>query len=486
MGSLIKNELTKLFRKKSTYIVLVILAAFVLLTNLIYKFMLSALMPNQYRNSEQYISYAREELKGTNPETEREKYIDLKTEIDLYELEKNYDDDSWQMYIINRDFSGYLRNINIAKYGSEAEKAALTENPQEVYNRELNKLKNSDWKQYVNEEITNLEEEIGQVKLQKAMLNASSVSNEEIDISIKVLETKLEMAKMRIEKDIPYGHDYLNVAIETIINSIGLDYNYNNQGLSYQEKLAAQETIESFEKAKYSLDNKQDINNYSSTRGVLINSFDEYSIFLVIFVVMIAGGIVSSELEKGTIKMLLVKPHQRWKILLAKYIVSLLMILFIFVATMVMQVIIGGIVFGFSSLSIPVVVYNFSTNSLETYNIFAYWGILALSKLPIYVLLGTLAFAISCIFGNTVLSIVLPIIGNIGGALVNSLVTAKSIKQLAIFPTLNWDFSQFLFGHLPAYEFTNARFASIVCIIYFVIMVAAAWFAFNKKEIKNV
>lgn len=486
MGSLIKNELIKIFRKKSTYIVLVILAAFVLLTNLIYKFMLSTIMPDNYRASEQYITYAKDQLKSLNPETDREEYINLKTDVDVYELQSNYAEDSWEIFIINRDFVNYLRNINVAKYGSESDKAALTENPEDVYNRELDKLKNSTWKQYAEEEIVKLESELTQIKLQKQLMGDELSKNQEVDLAIKSLETRLEMAKMRIEKDIPYGHNYMNDAIETIINSSQIDYEYNNQGLSHQEKIAKQELIEKYEKAKYIIENRQDINNYSSTRGVLLNSFDEYSIFLVIFVVMIAGGIVSSEIEKGTIKMLLVKPYKRWKILLAKYIVSLMMILFIFVVTMLMQLVIGGILFGLNSLSIPAVVYNFDANKLETYNLFAYWGILALSKLPIYILLGTLAFAISCIFGNTVLSIVLPIIGNIGGAIVTSIVSMKPIKQIAVFPTLNWDFSQFLFGHLPTYEFTNVRFATVVCIIYFVIMIAGSWFAFSKKEIKNV
>ncbi len=485
MGSLIKNELIKIFRKKSTYIVLIILALFVVLTNFIYKYMMSMINQGNYNTSDQYIEYAREQLNNINPESDRENYIQLKTDVDFYELMKQFDENSWQIYIINRDFQGYLFNINVYKYGTDADKEGITENPQEVYNRELNKLKNGDWKQYVQEEIVQIEEELSATKDQKQMVKNEKIAKE-LDNTIAMLETKLELTKMRIEKDIPYGQNFMNDAIEARIRSAGIDYNYNDKSLSYQEKRAKQEALEEYETSKYIIENRQDVKNYSSVRGVLLNMFDEYSIFLVIFVVMIAGGMVSSEMEKGTIKMLLVKPYKRWKILLAKYIVSLMMILFIFVVTMLMQILIGGIIFGFDSLSIPAVVYNFNTNSLETYNLFKYLGILALSKLPIYILLGTLAFAVSCIFGNTVLAIVLPIIGNIGGAIVSSLLTMHPIKQLAIFPTLNWDFSQFLFGKLPQYEFTSLGFATGVCICYWVIMVVAGWFAFNKKEIKNV
>ena len=78
MGSLIKNELIKIFRKKSTYIVLIILALFVVLTNFIYKYMMSMINQGNYNTSDQYIEYAREQLNNINPESDRENYIQLK------------------------------------------------------------------------------------------------------------------------------------------------------------------------------------------------------------------------------------------------------------------------------------------------------------------------------------------------------------------------------------------------------------------------
>ena len=291
---------------------------------------------------------------------------------------------------------------------------------------------------------------------------------------------------MRIDKNIPYGNNFLNDAIDVRINTVGMDRNLNEPNMPYQDKVSKQKMIEESEIAKYILETKQDVEKQASLRGILLNVFDEYSIFIIIFIIMIAGGIVSSEFEKGTVKMLLVKPYKRGKILLAKYIVSLLMILFIFVITVVFQVIVGGVVFGFDSLSIPAVVYNFNTNSVVTYNMFEYVLIIAVNKLPIYVLLTTLSFALSSIFANTVIAVVLPILGNVASAVINQLASMYSIRQLAVFPTLNWDFTQFLFGRLPAYEFTSLGFAVCVCVVYWAIMVSVAWIAFRKREIKNV
>ena len=288
------------------------------------------------------------------------------------------------------------------------------------------------------------------------------------------------------QENLHYGNNFLNDAIDVRINTVGMDRNLNEPNMSYQDKVSKQKMIEESEIAKYILETKQDVEKQASLRGILLNVFDEYSIFIIIFIIMIAGGIVSSEFEKGTVKMLLVKPYKRGKILLAKYIVSLLMILFIFVITVVFQVIVGGVVFGFDSLSIPAVVYNFNTNSVVTYNMFEYVLIIAVNKLPIYVLLTTLSFALSSIFANTVIAVVLPILGNVASAVINQLASVYSIRELAIFPTLNWDFSQFLFGRLPAYEFTSLGFAVCVCVAYWAIMVSVAWIAFRKREIKNV
>lgn len=485
MGSLIKNEYIKIFKKKSTYIVLIILLIFVILTSIIYKFMTNLLPNYDYRTNDDYIASAREEIKNINVENDRQHYIDVKTDIDFYELYKKYDNDSWQAYLIKRDFYNYLYYINLYKYGTQADKDSLEENPEIVYNRELEKLNTSDWKQYVNDEIKLLENQLTELK-QTKQAQAELTSSNTINSQIEVTQTKLDLAKLRLERNIPYSNNFINEAIDIRTNYSNLDYKLDEPNMSFRDKLQKQEEIETYEKAKYIIDNKQDINNKNNARAVMLNLFDEYSIFIIIFLVMIAGGMISSEMEKGTIKMLLVKPYSRTKILVAKYIVSLSMILFIFAVVTALQTIVGGIVLGFDSLSVPAVVYNFNTHQLNVYNLFAYVGLIALHKLPIYILLATLAFALSALFGHTVLAVVLPIIGNIGSSLINQLASYYSIKQLAIYPTLNWDFSQFMNGKIPQYEYTSLGFASVVCIIYLLIMIITSWFSFKKKEIKNI
>ena len=131
---------------------------------------------------------------------------------------------------------------------------------------------------------------------------------------------------------------------------------------------------------------------------------------------MIAGTIVSEEFNKGTIKLLLVKPYSRKKILLSKFITVLVMIVFAIVTILAMEVIVGGLMFGFDSLSVPVVVYNFNTNMIQEINVFAYLGTQIIMILPSIILLATLSFALSTIFTNSPVAIALPLLGYMGGS----------------------------------------------------------------------
>ena len=203
-------------------------------------------------------------------------------------------------------------------------------------------------------------------------------------------------------------------------------------------------------------------------------------------IVMIAGTIVSEEFNKGTIKLLLVKPYNRNKILLAKFITVLIMIMFTIFAVVAMELIVGGIIFGFDSLSVPVLEYNFTTGSLEVINIFTYLGIEILTGLPKIILLATLAFACSTLFTNSAVAIAIPLLGFMSADMINMLVIQFKVQFMKLFVSLNWNFEEYLFGNLPNMEGMTCGFSVIICMIYFVVMLIPTFSAFKKKNIKNI
>ena len=201
---------------------------------------------------------------------------------------------------------------------------------------------------------------------------------------------------------------------------------------------------------------------------------------------MIAGGMISDEFSKGTIKLLLVRPYSRNKILFSKLIVCFLMLIFIIAFTAGSQFVIGGIIHGFDSTTVPAVIYNYNTRQIETMNIAIYICITSIAKLPIYILLMTLAFACSTIFVNTAVSIVIPLLGYMGAAIINQLALLYDIKILRYFVTPNWDLSQYLFGGLSNFEGLTMPFSIIVCLVYLLIMIVTSFIVFKKRNIKNV
>lgn len=239
------------------------------------------------------------------------------------------------------------------------------------------------------------------------------------------------------------------------------------------------------EKNKYVIEQGKDIYNSSDSRGFLLNVFSKYELFIIITVVLIAGAIVSDEFNKGTIKLLLVRPFSRAKILLAKFITVIITVLFIMIVTVILQFIIGGIFFGIA-LSIPAVVYNHTTGQLVEMGILKNIILTGLGKMPIYILLGTLAFALSTIFNNTPVAITITLMGYIASSIINQFAYYYDIKWLKFFVTPNWDFTQFFYGGLPLLEGMKVPFSVVICLIYFAIMMIVSFMVFKKRNIKNV
>ena len=486
MGKLIKNELIKLFKKKSIYIALIVVLGFMIFSNVMSK-NTSNILYNQYYYSGQTLTFLQEELEGLDPEkaSDMEMYIDIKSQIELYELMGEYENGSWQQEIISENLSGYFKEKCMYEYGAKKDSQKAQE-AQNKIDEIKQKLDSDDWKyfaqlelQQATEKLANIEEQIKNTEDKKALLSLNQEKeNALIDKTI---------AEYRINKNIKYGQDYLNQALDDYKYSAQqiLRYENSEKELTYDEKKAYNSTLEIRESSKYMIENKVDLNKMNLNKN-LEYFFDNYGIFAIAIIIMIAGTIMSEEFNKGTIKLLLVKPYSRTKILLSKFITVMLMVIFVVLIMGIMQLLVGGVVFGFDSLSEPVVAYNFNTNSLQEINVFVYFLTQFLAQLPIFILLATLAFALGTIFTNSALAITISLLGYIAANIINQLAISYNIKFLEYFVTVNWDLSQYLFGNLPNMEGMTMTFSIITCIVYFLIMIISTWIIFKKKNIKNI
>ena len=487
LSNLVKNELIKIFKKKTIYITMVVIFLLLIFMNCMFKYANNGSEYDYYLYSENYIDSLRSELETLNPEKSSDVtvYIELLSEIQLSEMMEQHKDAEWKLAIINERIAPYITERNTYQYGAEKDETQVEAVNQEI-NDLLAKLDENDWKYFAREDLAKAEQQIEELNAQKEQTEDKAVL-ENIETELNNAQMEKEIAEIRLNKEIPYGSDYLNRAISNLQTANTNLANFKNiEELTYQEKLEYNSYLEEQAESRYILETGIDIHNTNSLKGILENFYSQFGIFLIVVVVMIAGTIVSEEFNKGTIKLLLVKPYTRNKILMAKAITTLMMIIFVIVVTLVMQILIGGIIFGFDSLSEPVVAYNFNTNTMEEMNIFTNLGVQTLTQLPMIILLGTLVFAISTLFTNSTLAITISLLGFMSASIINQLAIGYDLQFMKYFVTMNWDLSIYANGALPYMEGMNMTMSIIICVVYFLIMMIPTFIVFKKRNIKNI
>jgi len=479
MFSLIKNELLKIFRKKSTYVMFVIIFILVLLTNIIYKTNLDE--SGEFKQD--IHNYLKEEIDKlnnldiTNIENKKEE-LSTRKNIMKYEIYEKYGVNSWQAYITDTKLLNIIDGIIESEYGNR-------KNPDDLdyflkeYKFIIEKFDSDDWRYFVNEQIKDLEQK-------REEINASHSDNdllyksEELEYMKFLYTIDLKIENYRLENDVSYANTYVNDAL--LNYSIALKEIKNNN--EKEELFKYYNNLSTMHINKYILDNKINANKVNDTRGILINLFMEYEVFVIIFIVMISANVITSEFNKGTIKQLLITPYSRKYIFLSKYITSLLMIIIIIFILVLMQLLVGSLIFGTSSLSVPVVVYSFNLQKIKTYNIFFYLLIEILAKLPMFILIMTIVFFVSNITLNGAISIILGILIYLTDSIINSLAISIKVINYLVFP--HWDFTKYLFGMISQNKFINVNVSMLTCLIYFIILFVSSFIVFNKKDIKNM
>lgn len=458
MINLIKNELFKIFKKKSIFVLFIFLILFSFFINLVNK----KLYSND--SNDNYINYLKDEIKNFDPNNldEIDLYLDYKNQLDEYELLSKYDYNSWQYSVIRDKAYDYIYAINNCIY-KEKDDNKLKELISD-YDSFKEKL-NGDWKVFALSDLENLK-------------NIYTDDDTYLNVQIETLE-------MRLKYDIPYGDNNLNWALDNYISSRENLESFKETN-KYNDKVNYMEIKKNFAVSKYIIENKIEIPSDNSLRGMLINVFSNYGIFIIVGIALIASFIVSDEFNKGTIKLLLVRPYSRNKILCSKFISSIISMLVIIIFVYLVQFIVGGLFYGFSSLSTGVIVYNYNLNTVKTVSIFTSIITDILCRLPIYILLLTLTFGISTIINNSGVSMAISLVFYIASEIINSFAFYYNVKWLKYFVTVNWDFSQYLYGKLPQIEGMNIMFSVGICLFYFVVMIVPTFIVFNRKNIKNI
>jgi len=203
------------------------------LTNCIYKYFFHSGIYDEYSDS--YIQYAKEEIAKLDPNkpSDTKMYIDLKSTLEVYDLRQKYEQGAWQNKVLSMQVAGYINEKNTYLYG-ENKDSQKVEKIEEEIKQILQKLDQGDWKFFANEELKQAKEALQTLEEQKQ----NTVDKQELqnlEIAIKNAKIDQEVAEIRLNKEIQYGNDFRNDALDTYQseakNVINMEANTREIGL---------------------------------------------------------------------------------------------------------------------------------------------------------------------------------------------------------------------------------------------------------------
>ncbi len=502
MFNLVKNELIKIFSKKAIYIILVIYVVLSIIGMTLTK-TLANLDIESYFIDEQ-IKLEKDYLGQIDKSTEEGKqmYSMTKAEIEYLELQKKYGENSWQATIIENklhdiiaDINYYRNNLN--QYVSNEKSLQELE---EEYNSIISKLDTDDWKAFAEHDLQVAKQEL---EFNKNNIKETTDVNTQKNIrqEIDLLQIQIQVLEWRLEKNICYGDDefdnllkqYEDYSSNIIYNNYTYDINENNykqietKDFGYNEKLQYQNILSESNIARYKIENNISGNTTASeSLQSLFTGGGNGLLFVIIIAIMLTGTTISDEFNKGTIKLLLVRPYSRRKILASKLIACLVTLIISILVITIIEIIFSGFTYGFDTINVPAIIYNYNTNSIVTMNVFMYMLINLLKILPLIIILALVAFVVATLSANTAVAIVIAFLVYFVSNIVNQLTMLFQSKWIMIIPTLNWDLTQYSYGHLPTIEGMNLGFSITICAVTIISLLVIAFEAFTRKNIKNV
>lgn len=501
MIKLIENELVKIFKRKSIYLIFLVFAAIIIGYNI--------KNPDQnkkltYNMGDIQTQGMKEYLKEM--EYGSKDYCEYKARIDFLNLYNSYEKKSWQKNCLNEQNRSYadensnvindIENVllfSINDYESNSNSEITKENYEncktkfEEYKKALD---DGNWQEFLNLKIKNL---------QDMKKDVNNISQKYIDVEIEICQYRLSH-NINFEDNIQneYLKEYredsfllisrYNSEIDTFnqVNSNLIeksDYNFRQTSINL-----CKYAIENDMRLDISNENNILINNEINARISLIRTFKHFDILLVIVAIYVSSTIVTEEVNNKTIKKLLTKPHKRSKILIAKMLTTIITIVISMIFIAIIQFIVGGIIYGFDSYNVPYIGYDLSSEKVVVMSVFEYLAIVCLLKIPMYAVITLFCMFIGINNKYVSMSMILTLIAFL--ILTVIIKQWSEVEALSVvtrfFVTNNWDFTTYLWGNSSRILGVNLLHSALVCIAHLAFLLFISIKSFNKKEIVNV
>ncbi|WP_010495998.1 ABC transporter permease [Paenibacillus elgii] len=231
-------------------------------------------------------------------------------------------------------------------------------------------------------------------------------------------------------------------------------------------------------------------NDYILERGLLPNQMTAWKFvslmsnflpLITLFSLIVASDIVAGEFQWGTMKLLLIRPVSRSRLLLAKY-CSVLLFAALFLAFMLLiSWLIGAILFGVKGAMEPFIFSRDKQNFQDipmVMNISITYG---LKMITLFVIV-TLSFVISILFRSSSWAVGISVFILFSGNLVGPLLQHINAGWSKFFLFTNLNLEEYFFGSRSV-EGMTLPFSIGVLLVHTFFLCLVGWIVFAKREV---
>ena len=210
-----------------------------------------------------------------------------------------------------------------------------------------------------------------------------------------------------------------------------------------------------------------------------MNALQQFWFLPTVFVIAIAADSVAGEFSRGTIKLLLIRPWSRIKILLSKYIAVVLFLLAVYAVFILPALPLSALLFGTSSTTGAA---GDLLSGLAGSMAYAFWRSLLLQMISGLVY-ATIAFMFSAVFRSNSLALSLTMVMMFVGSLITLIVNPGKyvIGRYLLFANLN--LTQYVYSPAGEYGVMSLGFSLAVLAVYYVVFLLIAFWVFRKRDV---
>lgn len=420
--------------------------------------------------------------KGVDPALIREKYIDITSEEKLAAIDKAEENLAMlQDIVVNNNFPKY---IDMRIRMSRDEIKTLEEN---IAIQEKAIIDNPSQEQTLSQIIEDLRRQIQNIEtniipILEYRLAKNIVPNLPIwqNSALNDVEnSRSQLANMRImtEKEWNESRSYMSS---------------KEPGQTYQDYVAQmRRQIDALNKtlivAQKSLDSDRPDMVYvpSGARNRTVE-FLQYSAVITLFGILLGGWLIASEYQQGTIRLLMIRPKTRTKILMAKFTAALVVWLVVDLAACFLNLIANGVLFGFSDFAFP----NYSVAGQTAFLLY-YIPRMAACILPV-LFAFTLAFLLSVVVKNIAIAIAVPILFYIGSVIMTNLFGYQTSAGWVAYTPIPFMQMASFFSRYSSISYLYERginlsltYGILLLLSLSVVFTAMAVLVFKKRDIVN-